>query len=125
MHLLENPSSGLQFMAEHQEELLGFATLYFTFSTLKVNRQAILNHLYVIPNARGQKIGEKLFQACLEYIRENEFASMTWETAKNNLVAQSFTTKWVENFQNGYIMKSVNFFILKRCFKHSFVLARQ
>lgn len=29
-HLMENPSSGLQFVAEHQGELVGFATLYFT-----------------------------------------------------------------------------------------------
>jgi ribosomal protein S18 acetylase RimI-like enzyme len=92
-HLLENPSSGLQFVAEHQGELLGFATLYFTFSTLKVKRQAVLNDLFVIPNVRGKKIGEKLFQACLEYIRENEFASMTWETAKDNKIAQSLYNK--------------------------------
>jgi ribosomal protein S18 acetylase RimI-like enzyme len=93
LHLLENPPSGLQFVAEHQGELVGFATLYFTFSTLKVKRQAVLNDLFVIPNARGKKIGEKLFQACLEYIRENDFASMTWETAKDNKIAQSLYNK--------------------------------
>jgi ribosomal protein S18 acetylase RimI-like enzyme len=93
MHLLENPSNGLQFVAEHQGELLGFATLYFTFSTLKVKRLAVLNDLFVIPKARGKKIGEKLFKVCLEYIRENEFASMTWETAKDNKVAQALYNK--------------------------------
>jgi GNAT superfamily N-acetyltransferase len=93
LHLIENPSSGLQFVAEHQGELLGFATLYFTFSTLKVKRQAILNDLFVIPNARGKKIGEKLFKVCLEYIRENGFASMTWETGKDNKAAQSLYNK--------------------------------
>jgi GNAT superfamily N-acetyltransferase len=93
LHLLHNPSSGLQFVAEHQGELLGFATLYFTFSTLKVKRQAILNDLFVIPNARGKKIGEKLFKVCLEYIRENGFASMIWETGKDNKAAQSLYNK--------------------------------
>lgn len=92
-HLLEAPSSGFQFVAEENGELIGFATLYFTFSTLKVKRQAILNDLYVVPGARGKKVGEKLFQACLEYIRENGFASMTWETARDNLVAQSLYEK--------------------------------
>jgi hypothetical protein len=38
-YLMENPSSGLQFVAEHQGELVGFATLYFTFSTLKVKNR--------------------------------------------------------------------------------------
>ncbi|WP_082306971.1 GNAT family N-acetyltransferase [Bacillus sp. FJAT-27245] len=88
-HLLEAPSSGLQFVAEENGELIGFATLYFTFSTLRVKRQAILNDLFVASRARGKKVGEMLFKACLEYIRKKDFSSMTWETAKDNLVAQS------------------------------------
>ncbi|MDF2904077.1 MAG: GCN5-related N-acetyltransferase, partial [Bacillus sp. (in: firmicutes)] len=63
------------------------------FSTLKVKKQAILNDLYVVPNARGKKVGEKLFQNSLDYIRENDFSSMTWETAKDNVVAQSLYNK--------------------------------
>lgn len=92
-HLLKSPSAGLQFVAEEKENLIGFATLYFTFSTLKVKKQAILNDLYVIPKARGQKAGEQLFTACLQYIRENGFSSMTWETARDNVVAQSLYNK--------------------------------
>jgi ribosomal protein S18 acetylase RimI-like enzyme len=92
-HLLDHPSSGLQFVAEENGELVGFATLYFTFSTLSVKRQAILNDLFVAPNVRGKKVGEKLFQTSLDYIRENDFSSMTWETAKDNVVAQSLYNK--------------------------------
>ncbi|MFK7696376.1 GNAT family N-acetyltransferase [Paenibacillus sp. HJGM_3] len=92
-HLLDYPSSGMQFCAEKNGKLLGFATLYFTFSTLQVKRAAILNDLYVSSEARGQKLGEKLFQACLGFIRENHFAYMTWETAKDNIVAQSLYKK--------------------------------
>ncbi|TKC19215.1 GNAT family N-acetyltransferase [Robertmurraya kyonggiensis] len=92
-HLIENPSSGLQFVAEENGELLGFSTLYFTFSTLKVKKAAILNDLFVSPCARGKKIGEALFQRNLNYIRENDFASMTWETAKDNVVAQALYNK--------------------------------
>ncbi|WP_082631848.1 GNAT family N-acetyltransferase [Cytobacillus praedii] len=92
-HLLENPSVGLQFIAEENGELLGFSTLYFTFSTLKVKRQAILNDLFVAPHARGKKIGERLFQRNVDYIRENDFSSMTWETAKDNIAAQALYKK--------------------------------
>ena len=92
-HLLENPSSGLQFVAEEEGQLLGFSTLYFTFSTLKVKRQAILNDLFVVPDARGKKVGEKLFQRSVDYIREHDFASMTWETSKDNIIAQSLYDK--------------------------------
>lgn len=88
-----NPSSGLQFVAEQNGQLIGFATLYFTFSTLQVKRAAILNDLFVIPQERGKKAGEQLFRACLSYIRENDFAYMTWETAKDNHAAQSLYNK--------------------------------
>lgn len=92
-HLLNNPASGLQFVAELEGQLVGFATLYFTFSTLRVKRQAVLNDLFVKPDIRGKKVGEKLFQTCLQYIRENGFCSMSWETAKDNVVAQSLYNK--------------------------------
>ncbi|MBP1933738.1 GNAT family N-acetyltransferase [Ammoniphilus resinae] len=91
--LLENPASGIQFVAEEDGKLLGFATLYFSFSTLQVKRMAILNDLFVLPDARGRKLGEKLFQTCLSYIRENDFAYMTWETAKDNKVARALYNK--------------------------------
>jgi ribosomal protein S18 acetylase RimI-like enzyme len=92
-HLLDNPSFGLQFVAEKDGLLIGFATLYFSFSTLQVKRIAILNDLYVLPDYRGQKVGEKLFKTCVSYIREEGFAYMTWETAEDNFVAQSFYEK--------------------------------
>lgn len=92
-HLLDHPDSGLQFVAEREGEIVGFATLYYTFSTLQVKRAAILNDLFVAAEARGQKAGEQLFAKCLEHIRENNFAYMTWETAKDNDVAQSLYNK--------------------------------
>lgn len=92
-HLLNHPASGIQFVAELNGCLVGFATLYFSFSTLQVKRAAILNDLFVASEVRGQKVGEGLFQTCLSYIRENDFAYMTWETAKDNQVAQAMYDK--------------------------------
>ena len=92
-HLIDNPSAGLQFVAESDGKLVGFATLYFTFSTLQVKRAAILNDLFVSDDARGKKVGEQLFEKCLSFIRENDFAYMTWETAKDNVVAQGLYKK--------------------------------
>lgn len=92
-HLIDHPSVGLQFVAEKEGKLIGFATLYFTFSTLQVKQAAILNDLFVLHSARGQKVGEQLFESCLLYIREHNFAYMTWETAKDNLVAQGLYDK--------------------------------
>jgi GNAT superfamily N-acetyltransferase len=92
-YLIEHPSAGIQFVAEKEGELLGFATLYFTFSTLQVKKAAILNDLFVVEKGRGQKVGEQLFNRCLSYIREKNFAYMTWETAKDNLIAQGLYNK--------------------------------
>lgn len=92
-HLLAHPDSGLQFVAEIEGEIIGFATLYYTFSTLQVKRAAILNDLFVSAEARGQKAGEQLFEKCLSHIRENNFAYMTWETSKDNHAAQSLYNK--------------------------------
>jgi len=92
-HLIDHPSIGLQFVAEREGKLVGFATLYFTFSTLQVKKAAILNDIFVLDSARGQKVGEHLFETCLLYIREHNFAYMTWETAKDNLIAQGLYNK--------------------------------
>ena len=92
-HLLDHPDTGLQFVAEKGGEMVGFATLYFTFSTLQVKRAAILNDLFVSADARGYRAGEQLFKKCVSHIRENNFAYMTWETAKDNYIAQRLYNK--------------------------------
>jgi GNAT superfamily N-acetyltransferase len=92
-NLLDQPTSGIQFVAERNGKLLAFATIYFSFSTLQLKKVAILNDMFVSEEARGQKLGEKLFETCLIFIRENDFAYMTWETAKDNLIAQSLYNK--------------------------------
>jgi ribosomal protein S18 acetylase RimI-like enzyme len=92
-HLLYHPEHGMQFVADDGDKIVGFATLYFTFSTLQVKRTAILNDLYVHSDARRQRIGESLFRYCLKYIRENSFIGMQWETAKDNHAAQSLYNK--------------------------------
>lgn len=93
-HLLENPYEGIQFVVEKEPyQLVGFSTLYFTFNTLEVKRMAFLYDLFVSPDVRGQKIGEKLLQNCVNYIRENDYSHMIWETAHDNLAAQSLYEK--------------------------------
>lgn len=92
-HLIDHPEAGVQFVAVKDGLMVGFATLYFTFSTLQVKKAAILNDLFVTEAARGMKAGEQLFNTCLTFIRKNDFAHMTWETAKDNLVAQALYNK--------------------------------
>lgn len=91
--IMEHPERGVQFVAEINSKLVGFATMYFSFSTLQVREIVILNDLFVLPEARGHKIGEALFSYCLKYTRDHQFGCMMWETAKDNEVAQALYAK--------------------------------
>lgn len=81
---------GIQFVAAHSDALVGFATLYFTYSTLRAQKVTIMNDLYVTEDFRGSGVGTALFNACHAFTRENGFAYMTWETARDNHRAQRF-----------------------------------
>ncbi|MDX8362072.1 MULTISPECIES: GNAT family N-acetyltransferase [Bacillaceae] len=93
INMLTQQKEGIQFVAEHHGELIGFATLYFSYSTLSAQKVVVLNDLYVRNNYRGTGVAEKLFQKCVDYKDTNNFAFMSWETAPDNTRAQNFYKK--------------------------------
>lgn len=93
LHLLENPSEGVQFVADMDGTIAGFATLYFSYSTLRLKRIVILNDLFVDERVRGQHVGEALFQHVRQYAEAGDFAFLQWETTKENHVAQRLYEK--------------------------------
>ncbi|MZQ82949.1 GNAT family N-acetyltransferase [Paenibacillus sp. 5J-6] len=106
-HLLEQ-KDGIQFVAETEEgKLVGFTTLYFTFSTLRASKVAVLNDLYVIEAERGQGAAAKLFAASKGYAARHGYANLTWTTAKDNLRAQAFYDK-VGGDRSDWLTYSVN-----------------
>jgi GNAT superfamily N-acetyltransferase len=90
--LLEK-NRGIQFIAEKEGELLGFATLYFSFSTTKADNITLMNDLFVIEKARGTGVAQQLFKACEKFTKENGYAHMSWVTASDNKRAQRFYEK--------------------------------
>jgi ribosomal protein S18 acetylase RimI-like enzyme len=90
--LLEQ-KEGIQFVADNGEKLAGFATLYFTFSTLRASRVVVMNDLYVVEEQRGRDVAAALVQACRRYTAQNGFAGMSWVTAHDNHRAQRFYDK--------------------------------
>src|SRR4051795_2187441 len=90
MDVLTEGVEGTQLVAEVDGALAGFATLYFTWSTLNADRVAILNDLYVGEGARGAGVAAPLFQAALALSRERGCVAMEWQTATDNFRAQKF-----------------------------------
>lgn len=93
MKLLLEQREGMQFVAESDGRLIGFATLYFTYSTLRAAKVIVMNDLYVQEAYRGTGAASKLFTACKEYTANNGFANMSWVTAEDNYRAQRFYDK--------------------------------
>ncbi|MED4253328.1 GNAT family N-acetyltransferase [Priestia megaterium] len=105
-YTLLNQKEGAQFVVEQNEELVGFATLYFIFDTLFAHKVAILNDLYVTEEARGTDIAHELFQACHHFAEENNYAYMSWLTANDNKRAQRFYEK-MGGISEGWVHYSI------------------
>lgn len=91
--VLLHREQGLQFVAEKDGVLKGFATLYFTYSTTRADKITVMNDLYVAEDSRGTDMASGLFQACKKYTGDNRYAAMLWETAEDNHRAQRFYEK--------------------------------
>jgi GNAT superfamily N-acetyltransferase len=68
---------------------IGFATIFWSWSTLSAARIGVMNDLFVVPEARGTGAAEALILACLERCRERGAGWLSWQTAKDNRRAQA------------------------------------
>ena len=92
--LIEDPArEGVQFIARRADGApLGFATVFWTWSTTRGARIGVMNDLFVAPEARGAgggRVGERLIAACAERCRAHGAVSLTWQTALDNVRAQA------------------------------------
>src|SRR5690348_116402 len=71
---------GLQLLARDDDGTpTGFATIFWTWSTLSASRIGVMNDLFVVPPARGQRIGAELIAACLERCRDHGATALGWQ----------------------------------------------
>jgi ribosomal protein S18 acetylase RimI-like enzyme len=90
--LLADPHrEGLQLLArdDASREALGFATLFWSWSTTSAGRIGTMHDLYVSPHARGRGLADGLIAACAERCAERGAVSLQWQTAPDNLRAQA------------------------------------
>lgn len=84
--LIADPErEGLQFIAREDDGTpIGFATVFWTWSTTIASRIAIMNDLFVAEAVRGRRVGEALIGACRDVAREHGVARLEWQTALDN-----------------------------------------
>src|SRR3954447_26207311 len=79
---------GLLLGARRGGRLVGYACLYWHFSSLEACESVLMNDLYVSEEARGQGVGRALIEASAEVAREREVPHVEWSTAPDNETAQ-------------------------------------
>jgi GNAT superfamily N-acetyltransferase len=89
--LLANPDlEGVQFVARDEGgRAIGFATIFWTWSTNAAARLGTMNDLFVSADARGSGAAEALIGACVERCRERGAVRLEWQTALDNHRAQA------------------------------------
>jgi ribosomal protein S18 acetylase RimI-like enzyme len=90
--LIEDPQTeGVQLIARDADDgtAVGFATVYWMWSTSRAARIGVMNDLFVDPAARRRGVGEALITACLELVRQRGAVSLQWQTALDNHTAQA------------------------------------
>jgi GNAT superfamily N-acetyltransferase len=81
---------GLQLIARGANAVaVGFATLYWTWSTLDTARIGVMNDLFVAESERGQGLAEQLIEACRAECARRGARRLTWQTAPDNARAQA------------------------------------
>jgi GNAT superfamily N-acetyltransferase len=84
-------------------ELVGYACLYWHFTSLVPAETALMNDLYVEPEARGGGVGRALIEASAAVARERGAQRLEWGTQPGNETAQRLydstgaeRSEWVE-----------------------------
>jgi ribosomal protein S18 acetylase RimI-like enzyme len=90
--LIADPQrEGLQLLARApaSSEAVGFATLFWSWSTTSADRIGTMHDLYVSPHARGRGLADQLILACADRCAERGAVCLQWQTAPENLRAQA------------------------------------
>jgi GNAT superfamily N-acetyltransferase len=90
--LIADPErEGLQLLAHEQPggAAVGFATIFWTWSTNAAARVGVMNDLFVAERARGSGAADALIRECVERCRRRGAVKLEWQTALDNHRAQA------------------------------------
>jgi GNAT superfamily N-acetyltransferase len=95
--------NGMLLGAWRDGELLGYACLYWSFTSLVPGETVLMNDLYVVTAARGHGVGRALIEASAAAGRERGAQRLEWVTQVGNRTAQRLydstgaaRSEWIE-----------------------------
>jgi GNAT superfamily N-acetyltransferase len=84
-------------------ELVGYACLYWSLTSIAPGETVLMNDLYVDPARRGKGVGRALIDASAAIARQRGAERLEWMTARDNETAQRLydstgakRSEWVE-----------------------------
>lgn len=94
---------GMLLGAWRGDELVGYACLYWHFTSLVPAETVLMNDLYVVESSRGEGVGRALIEASAAAGRERGAHHMEWATEPDNEAAQRLydstgaeRSEWIE-----------------------------
>ncbi|MDQ1139121.1 GNAT family N-acetyltransferase [Pedobacter agri] len=90
------------FVAEVNEQIVGFALYYTRYSTWKGCR-LYLEDFIVTEEMRGKGIGKVLFEQVIEEAKNEKYTGMVWQVLDWNQPAINFYNKYKAHLESGWL----------------------
>jgi len=90
------------FVAEVDEQIVGFALYYTRYSTWKGCR-LYLEDFIVTEEMRGKGIGKVLFEQVIEEAKNEKYTGMVWQVLDWNQPAINFYNKYKAHLESGWL----------------------
>jgi GNAT superfamily N-acetyltransferase len=87
---LADPPRFSVLLAEANNDVVGYAVYFFTYSTFLARPTLYLEDLFVTPAARGKGAGLALFRACVAEAVRNDCGRMEWQVLTWNTPSIDF-----------------------------------
>lgn len=93
------------FVAEDDQQIIGFALYYTRYSTWKGCR-LYLEDFIVTESYRGKGVGKILFETVMQEARDKNYNGMNWQVLDWNEPAINFYNKYQAHIESGWLNAS-------------------